>query len=436
MRQAVGTPVGGENRLRHGAGRRLELQRHAVGIPQHRHVLPLVGIDVLHRPVQRLQFRLLELRGGLPGREFGFVENLVGRLAAEPRERGGEKLPQAAGVAVAGEFHECIERDLLRGGSATIGQRRLDHERIAAIDPRRPGGGREEFARHHLPDAGQEALLADRHDAVGGRRRNLDVLDRLEECIGLTPAKFARGDAGGELRDVADLLRRAVRHAGERLREELCECEFRMLLQHRHEATEFDAIGMRLDLLRLRRQVVGGPLQNPLRSIRPLEVKAGMGVGDCRLLEIFLDAAAAALELRLHLDRHAGAVLDRVALVVLGNPLDRVLLHQLRAALAGGDVNAFSLAVQDLGLVGLRVDPQFGIVGRVLGIDLRDDLHRLAGREHAIHSRGGDADALLTSAHPQPVKLGAVEQLAEDQRDLFADDAGAVVLHAHAIPAA
>ena len=131
-----------------------------------------------------------------------------------------------------------------------------------------------------------------------------------------------------------------------------------MLLQHRHEATEFDAIGMRLDLLRLRRQVVGGPLQNPLRSIRPLEVEAGMGIGDRRLLEIFLDAAAAALELRLHLDRHAGAVLDRVALVVLGDPLDRVLLHQFCAALAGGDVNAFSLAVQDLGLVGLRVDPQ------------------------------------------------------------------------------
>ena len=161
-----------------------------------------------------------------------------------------------------------------------------------------------------------------------------------------------------------------------------------MLLQHRHEAAEFNAVGMRLDLLWLRWQVFGGPFENPLGTIWPLEVDPGVWVGDRRLLEIFLDTPAAPLELRLHLDRHAGAVLDRVALVVLGDPFDRVFVHQLRATLAGGDVDAVSLAVQDLGLVGLRVDPQFGVVGGVLGVDLRDDLHRLARREHAIHARG------------------------------------------------
>ena len=195
-------------------------------------------------------------------------------------------------------------------------------------------------------------------------------MDRLEERVGFTPAQLARGDTRGELGDVADFLGRAVRHARERLREELGQRELWMLLQHRHEATEFDAVGMRLDLLRLRRQVVGGAFEDALGTVRPLEVNASVGIRDRRLLEILLDAAAAALELRLHLDRHAGAVLDGVALVVLGNPFDLVLRHQLGAALARGDVDAFPLAVQDLRLVGLRVDPQFGIVGRMLGIDL------------------------------------------------------------------
>jgi hypothetical protein len=75
-------------------------------------------------------------------------------------------------------------------------------------------------------------------------------------------------------------------------------------------------------------------------------------------------------------------------------------------------------------------------VGGVLGIDLGDDLHRLAGGEHAVHAGGRDADALLAAAHPQPVKLRPIEQLAEDQRDLLADDAGAVVLHAHPVAGA
>ena len=145
---------------------------------------------------------------------------------------------------------------------------------------------------------------------------------------------------------------------------------------------------MRLDLLRLWRQVVTRSLEEPLGSVGALEVEAGMRIGDRGLLEVLLDAATTPLELGLHLDRHAGAVLDWLALVVLTDPLDRMLLHKLGTTLAGGDVDAVSLAVQDLGLVGLGVDPQFGIVGGVLGVDLGDDLHRLAGREHAIHARG------------------------------------------------
>ncbi len=60
--------------------------------------------------------------------------------------------------------------------------------------------------------------------------------------------------------------------------------------------------------------------------------------------------------------------------------------------------------------------------------------NRLAGGEHAVHARRADADALLAAAHPQAVELRAVQQLAEDQRDLLLDDAGAVVLDADLKP--
>ena len=94
------------------------------------------------------------------------------------------------------------------------------------------------------------------------------------------------------------------------------------------------------------------------------------------------------------------------------------------------NVDAFALAVENLRLVPLGVDLDFEVVGRLLLADLRDDLHRLAGRQHAVHAGRADADALLPAALPQAVELRAVEQLAEDQRDLLFDDAGAVVLHA------
>jgi hypothetical protein len=66
----------------------------------------------------------------------------------------------------------------------------------------------------------------------------------------------------------------------------------------------------------------------------------------------------------------------------------------------------------------------------LLGGDLGDDLDRLAGRQHAVHAGGADADPLLAAAHPQPMELRAVQQLAEDQRNLLLDDARAVVLDA------
>ena len=147
----------------------------------------------------------------------------------------------------------------------------------------------------------------------------------------------------------------------------------------------------------------------------------GLAIAVC--VQILVDAAAAAGELRFELDRHSRAVR-------LIDPLDAVLLAIGFALLTRRNVDAFAVAVEDLRLVPLRVDLNFVVVGRLLRVDPRDDLHRLAGRLHAVHAGRADADALLPAALPQPVELRAVQQLAEDQRNLLFDDARAVVLDA------
>ena len=178
-----------------------------------------------------------------------------------------------------------------------------------------------------------------------------------------------------------------------------------MLLQERDEPAEFHAIGMRLDLLGLGGQVVRGTLKDPFRAVGPLEMKPGMRIGDRRLLQIFLDAAAAALELCLHLDRDPRAMVDRIIAVVGRHPFDGVLGHQIGPHLAGRQIDPLALAVEDLGFVGFGVDPQFVVVGRFLGRGLRDDLHRLAGGEHPIHAGRRDADPLLAAAHAQAMEF-------------------------------
>ena len=103
---------------------------------------------------------------------FGFVENLVGRVAAEAGERADQELPQRAGIAFARAVRSSASSDtLLRGRRAAVGQRHFDQKRIAAIDGRRPRGGGVELARHDLVQALEQQLLADRRDAIGRRRR-------------------------------------------------------------------------------------------------------------------------------------------------------------------------------------------------------------------------------------------------------------------------
>ena len=148
-----------------------------------------------------------------------------------------------------------------------------------------------------------------------------------------------------------------------------------------------------------------------------------VGVGDGRLFQILIHAAASANELALQFDGDARAVIDL-------DPLDAMFLDVLRARFSRGNVLPVTAAVQDLGQVAFRIDLDLVVVCRFAGRNLGDDLHWLAGRQHAVHAGGADADALLAAAHSQAVKLRAVEQLAEDQRDLLLEDARAVVLDA------
>jgi len=47
--------------------------------------------------------------------------------------------------------------------------------------------------------------------------------------------------------------------------------------------------------------------------------------------------------------------------------------------------------------------------------DFGSDFNRLAGGEESVHPGGGDADTLLSSAHAEAVKFGAVEKFSEDE---------------------
>ncbi len=91
------------------------------------------------------------------------------------------------------------------------------------------------------------------------------------------------------------------------------------------------------------------------------------------------------------------------------DPLDAVFGHHVDARLSGRDVHTFALPVQDLRNIFLGVDLDFVVVSRLLEGQAGDDLHRLAGGEHAVHSCGADTDALLATAHSQSMEFGPVQ---------------------------
>ena len=95
-----------------------------------------------------------------------------------------------------------------------------------------------------------------------------------------------------------------------------------------------------------------------------------MRVGDRRLFEIFLDAALTALKLGLHFNRHASAVVDWLAAIVDAHPLNPVLFHQIRAVLAGWNINSRPLAIEDFRLICFRINAEFVVVRWLLGRNL------------------------------------------------------------------
>src|SRR5208282_2112086 len=171
------------------------------------------------------------------------------------------------------------------------------------------------------------------------------------------------------------------------------------------------------------RQDVGDARAVPYLAIGIGVMQRDVRIGHGRLLEILVDAAAAALVAGFQFDRHARAVIDFV-------PLDAVFFNIAASLVVGLDDNSFAFAVENLRPVALGVDLQL-VVMRVRSLgDLRHDLHRPAGGQHAVHARSTDADALLAAAHPHAMELRAIKELAENQGNLLTQDAGAAVLHA------
>src|SRR5262245_15739779 len=149
-----------------------------------------------------------------------------------------------------------------------------------------------------------------------------------------------------------------------------------------------------------------------------------MRVRNRRLLQIVVHASAAARVPALQFDGDAGSAME------LGYPFDAMVRNVLRTFLAGRNVFTFALTVDDFRLVTLRVDLNLEIVSGFFRGYFRNNLHRLARCEHAVHSGGANPDALLAAAHSQAMKLGSVKQFAEDQRDLLLHNARTIVLHA------
>src|SRR5262245_4932852 len=276
----------------------------------------------------------------------------------------------------------------------------LDHEGIAAIDRGGAAHGGVELALDLVIEAREDGFLADRRETIGGRRHDLGGLeravDRLRRLSRDVAGPRARGDAGA----LADLLRELGRYAAEIGGEETGERMARGVMQHLEQHAELDAIGVGLDLAGRLGQLFDRALEPPALALDGVIRERHMRVRYRDLLEVLVHRGAAFLVLALHLERDLGAARPV--------PVDLLVLVYQRLVLLG-------------------VDLDFEVMGWAPGARARDDLHRLAGRELAVHAGGRDPDALLAAALAQAMELGAVEQLREHPRDLLAHDARAVV---------
>ena len=159
----------------------------------------------------------------------------------------------------------------------------LDHERVAAVHRRRPGDRGVELALDLLVEAVEDRLLADGREAVRRRRHDLGRLDGLVERLGVLAVDVARLGVRRELGRLADLLGEGGGHAAEVARQEARERVALRVLEHPQEDAELDAVGMRLDLLRRRRQLVDRPRVLPRLALRRVVDERHVRVGDGRL---------------------------------------------------------------------------------------------------------------------------------------------------------
>ena len=239
--------------------------------------------------------------------ELRLLDDLVGGGRPHAVERVDQELPQRAGVAFLEQLMQQLERDLLDGVRAAVGQRHFDLERVAAIHGRRTRGGAVELARHDLVQPLEQQILADRDDAVGGRGADLRLLDRLVQRVGLFAADLARSTPGTRLGRVADPPRHRRTDARKRTGQKLRDRRRLGRLEHGHQPPQFHAVRMRLDLLRFGRQASGRATVGGLAAFGIDVVQRHVRIGDRRLLQVIVDAAAAALVFPFQLDRDARA---------------------------------------------------------------------------------------------------------------------------------
>src|SRR5690606_5593427 len=229
------------------------------------------------------------------------------------------------------------------------------------------------------PQRALDQLLADRRDAVGGRRQDPGLLDRGVDALRLLAVDLARPACRRHPRALADLERDAGRDPREVALQTALEVAGRRVAEHLHQHAQLDAVRVRLDLGGGGRQLLRDPRQHerllgPLRRAAVHDVRVRVRERDLPHVGVHRVLAAAPVALELDLD--AGAV----------------------RAVPGHDLVALHAR-----LVALGVDHELDAVGGAAGAGARGHRDRPAGGEQAVHAGGADADALLAAALAQAV---------------------------------
>src|SRR5262249_688469 len=120
----------------------------------------------------------------------------------------------------------------------------------------RPCSCAEELAGNLLVQSFENEGFSDGRNAVRRRSADACVLDRLIERIGFLTADAFRIRSGADFCGFTDALPDPGTETGKRGGEKLGYRPRLSVLQHRDEPSQFDSIGVRLDLLRLRGELV------------------------------------------------------------------------------------------------------------------------------------------------------------------------------------